>query len=163
MDRTIGEKINALRTGRGMTQEALAEELGVSPQAVSKWEKDTSIPDLPLLVKLADFFAVSVDALVRERDDVVRMLPEGARKNIDTMLLRVDVRTVKGDKVKVNLPLALVKVMADIDFDPTIKGGDILAQIDFRLIVRLIESGVIGKLVEVDTADGDHVDVWVEG
>ena len=46
--KTIGEKINTLRKQRNMTQDELAEKMGVSSQAVSKWEKDLSIPDMPV-------------------------------------------------------------------------------------------------------------------
>ena len=52
-----------LRQARGMTQEALAEELGVSPQAVSKWERDQSAPDISLLPELAVCFGVTLDEL----------------------------------------------------------------------------------------------------
>ena len=95
--KTIGEKINTLRKQRNMTQDELAEKMGVSSQAVSKWEKDMSIPDLPVLIELSDFFHVSLDELVKEKEDSVQLIPEGQRKDIDEMLLRVNVHTVKGD------------------------------------------------------------------
>ena len=59
----IGETIARLRRERGMTQEALAESMGVSPQTISKWENSTTCPDVSLLPVLADFFGVSVDDL----------------------------------------------------------------------------------------------------
>lgn len=58
---TIGEKISALRKQRKMTQDELAEKMGVSSQAVSKWETNMSIPDLPSLINLADFFGITLD------------------------------------------------------------------------------------------------------
>ena len=67
MKKTMGEKINDLRKLRKMTQDELAEKMGVSSQAVSKWEKDISIPDLPVLVELSEFFNISLDELVKER------------------------------------------------------------------------------------------------
>ena len=60
---TLGERIRALRQGRGMSQEALAEALGVSRQAVSKWEKSLSYPDTENLLSLAELFGVSADEL----------------------------------------------------------------------------------------------------
>ena len=63
---TLGEKILSLRTGRGMSQDDLAEKLEVSRQSVSKWETAQSTPDLEKIIKLADLFGVSVDELVRE-------------------------------------------------------------------------------------------------
>jgi len=60
---TLGNKIAELRKEKGMTQEALANALGVSNQAVSKWEANQSCPDIQLLPQLADFFCVSMDSL----------------------------------------------------------------------------------------------------
>lgn len=59
----IGECIAKMRKERGMTQENLAEAMGVSPQTISKWENSTTYPDITLLPVLADFFGVTVDAL----------------------------------------------------------------------------------------------------
>lgn len=63
---TLAEKLLSLRTERGLSQEDLAEQLGVSRQSVSKWETDQSVPDLDKIIKLADLFGVMVDELVRE-------------------------------------------------------------------------------------------------
>ena len=62
----LGKRIAALRKQRGLTQEALAEALGVSAQAVSKWETDNSCPDISLLPKLAAELGVTVDALLSD-------------------------------------------------------------------------------------------------
>lgn len=59
----IGSQIAAYRKQLGMTQEQLANELGVSNQAVSKWESDQSCPDIQLLPQLADLFHISLDTL----------------------------------------------------------------------------------------------------
>lgn len=61
---TLNESIRALRRERNMTQEQLAEAMNVSAAAVSKWENGQSIPDIAVLTALADFFEVSLDALV---------------------------------------------------------------------------------------------------
>ena len=63
---TLAEKLLALRTEKGLSQEDLAEQLGVSRQSVSKWETGQSVPDLDKIIKLADLFGVTVDELVRE-------------------------------------------------------------------------------------------------
>lgn len=63
---TLAEKILSLRTGKGMSQDDLAEKLEVSRQSVSKWETGQSTPDLDKIIRLADLFGVSVDELVRE-------------------------------------------------------------------------------------------------
>ena len=61
---TLNESIRTLRRERAMTQEQLAEAMNVSAAAVSKWENGQSVPDIAVLTDLADFFEVSLDALV---------------------------------------------------------------------------------------------------
>jgi len=62
----IGSKINQLRKLSGMTQEQLAEKLNVSRQTISKWELDSSSPDLESIVKISRIFHVSLDDLLKE-------------------------------------------------------------------------------------------------
>lgn len=64
MEQTLGKRIMQHRKGLGLTQEQLAERLGVTPQAVSKWENDQSCPDIATLPILAEIFGVSIDALL---------------------------------------------------------------------------------------------------
>ena len=61
---TLGQTITRLRTVKGLSQGALAEELGVSRQSVSKWETDASVPELEKLLKMAKLFHVTLDELV---------------------------------------------------------------------------------------------------
>ena len=63
MSISIGKQIRTLRQRKGVTQEALAEVLGVSAQAVSKWENSVTTPDIELLPKLAIYFGVKIDEL----------------------------------------------------------------------------------------------------
>ena len=58
------EKLYELRRASGMSQEELAEKLGVSRQAVSKWESGATQPELPKLIELSKIYQVSVDALL---------------------------------------------------------------------------------------------------
>ena len=59
----IGNKIKELRKQRGVTQEQLADSMGVSFQAVSKWENNIALPDITLAPALASYFGVSMDEL----------------------------------------------------------------------------------------------------
>ncbi len=61
---TVNEKIYRYRTEKGMSQEALAEEIGVSRQSVSKWETGAALPDTEYVVKMAKLFGVSIDDLL---------------------------------------------------------------------------------------------------
>ena len=62
---TLGERLIQLRAKAGLSQDTLAEQLGVSRQSVSKWENDASVPDLEKLVKLSGVFGISLDELVK--------------------------------------------------------------------------------------------------
>ena len=62
---TLGQHLTYLRTGQGWSQDVLAEQLGVSRQSVSKWETDSSVPDLDKLLGLSELFGVTLDELVK--------------------------------------------------------------------------------------------------
>lgn len=64
MEATLGKRIIANRKRLGLTQDQLAEKLGITAQAVSKWENDLSCPDISILPKLADIFGISTDELL---------------------------------------------------------------------------------------------------
>ena len=158
---TIGERIQKMRKDCGMTQEALADALGVTPQAVSKWENDVSCPDITLLPKLAAQLGVTTDEILSDSEPKTRFIPEVERRPIDEMVLRINV-TDDGNRVKVNLPLVLLRAI--IAADPEnfkINIGKANAEIDWKMVVYLIESGAVGTIVEVDGEDGSHVTVEV--
>jgi len=85
MELSLSENIRRFRKERSLTQEQLSEALGVTPGAVYKWEAGLSVPELPMLVELADFFDVSVDVLLgyemkdNRLDATVRRLQESRR------------------------------------------------------------------------------------
>lgn len=60
----LGTNIRELRMKKGMTQEQLAYEFGVSSQTISRWENETTYPDITMLPVIADFFGVTIDELV---------------------------------------------------------------------------------------------------
>ena len=165
MDMTIGKRIGLLRKEKGLTQEELASHMGVSPQAVSKWENDQTCPDISALPKLARLFGVTVDELLEGKEALpaVRMLPPEQRKDIKDMLLRITVDSAEGDRIRVNLPMALVEIAMEIGMEmPQINGNDALKGIDMKKVLEMVRLGFVGNLVEVDSADGDRVRIFVE-
>ena len=165
MDMTIGKRIALLRKEKGLTQEELATHMGVSPQAVSKWENDQTCPDISALPRLARLLGVSVDELLEGKAELpaVRVLPPAERKPLTDMMLRVTVDSADGDRVRVNVPLALVEVAMEIGMEmPQINGTDALKGVDLNKVLRLVREGLVGNLVEVDSADGDKVRIFVE-
>ena len=79
---TLGEKILTLRKARGWSQEELAGRIGVTRQALSRWESDTAVPDTVNVVELSDLFGVSCDYLLREKwtEDRVAVPTDGKAK-----------------------------------------------------------------------------------
>lgn len=65
----LGKKIKQLRLNKGITQETLANALGVSYQAVSRWENETTMPDISLLPQISVYFGVSIDELFEFTED----------------------------------------------------------------------------------------------
>lgn len=61
---TFAEKLKSLRKQASMSQEQLAEKLGVSRQAVTKWETDTGIPDIENIKSISSLFDISIDELL---------------------------------------------------------------------------------------------------
>lgn len=165
MENTLGARIAFLRKSRSMTQEELATKMGVSSQAVSKWENDLSCPDIQLLPKLAITLGTTTDSLLTGKNDEVKLVPQDQRKPFDDLTLRVYVNSAGGDKIRVNLPMPLVKIALEIGVDivPNYADGmEAVRNIDLSKIVELVERGMIGKIVDVESAAGDIVEIVVE-
>ena len=167
MNTTLGKRIAALRHEKELKQDELAEKLGVSSQAVSKWENDQTCPDISLLPLLAKTLGVSVDELLsgkQESTPAVQIVPADKRKDIKDMMLRIVVKSADNDNVRINIPMALVKVGIDVGLNMTqvTNGNKALKDIDLGKILELVEQGVSGNLMEVESADGDIVQIFVE-
>ena len=61
---TLGQRIQALRKQHGLSQEGLGERLGVSRQAISRWEMDGAVPEVDKLIAMARLFGVSLNQLL---------------------------------------------------------------------------------------------------
>lgn len=165
MNETIGNRIAKLRKEKMMSQEKMAEQLGVSSQAVSKWENDISCPDISLLIPLAELLDVTVDEMLTGKSNEVKLLPTDKRKSLEELTLRVKMHSCNGDKIRVNLPMALVKIALEVGVEiiPNYADGmDAVKKLDLAKIMELAERGMIGKIVEMESADGDSVEVVIE-
>ena len=77
----LSDRIQYLRKVRGISQEGLAEKLGVSRQAVSKWESEQSMPDLDKIISMSDYFEVTTDYLLKGIEPVVQKEEEQSIKH----------------------------------------------------------------------------------
>lgn len=166
MNETIGYRIARYRKAKNLTQEALANQMGVSSQAVSKWETDASCPDILALPQLCRILGITTDELLTGKTEEVKLVPPSERKALEELTLRVKVLSSDGDRIRVNLPMTMVKLALEIGVDvvPNVGGehGDMMKSIDMEKVVKMVEQGLIGKLVEVESADGDVIEVVVE-
>lgn len=189
---TFGEKLSYLRKNARLTQDDVAQHLGISPQAVSKWENDLSCPDIMLLPEIAKLYGKTVDALLSDGDfaeaevteekeateekeeiPAEEKQPEPVKAKTDSnnldnanLFLKVKVLSQQGDKVNIKLPISLLKslkgVLGSITLNSDMTGGIDLSSIDFDMIFELVERGVIGDIVDVSTQNGDIVKICVE-
>ena len=83
----LNNRIKALRKAKDITQEQLAEMIGISPQAVSRWECGTTFPDIMLLPRLAEVFNITTDELLgvneKEKRQEIDFIISEAEKLID--------------------------------------------------------------------------------
>jgi len=96
---TMGKRISDLRKGKGMTQEQLAQQLGVTPQAVSKWENDLSCPDISILPQLAETLGVTTDELLGKAQMRALAVEDGEATEKKKHTVSVSVRMSKWEKV----------------------------------------------------------------
>ena len=80
---TFGEKLQTLRARKGLSQERLAEELGVSRQAVSKWERDETLPETEKVIRISDYFGVSLDHLLKDEPENAQNAPTSGRNLLE--------------------------------------------------------------------------------
>ena len=166
MNTTLGKRIAAFRREKEWKQDELAEKLGVSAQAVSKWENDQCCPDISLLPQLSKLLGVSVDELLtgkKEELPAARVLPENERKSPQDMLLRIELISSDGDAIRVNLPLALVETALECGLSMSqILDNQALTNIDPNKIMEMVKLGAVGNLVEMESSDGDTIRIFVE-
>lgn len=102
MKQRIGINIASYRKQAGLTQAGLAEKLSYSDKAISKWERGESIPDVLTLVQLAEQFAITVNDLLSDPDE----LPDGDACNLEKAMTKVSEKALKR-KANKNVILAL--------------------------------------------------------
>lgn len=159
---TFGQRLANYRKQKSLTQNDIADKLNFSYQAISKWENDLTAPDLDSLVKLSEILDVSVDELLGKKKKETAYDPS-IKDNMDKAILRIVVESSENDKVRVNLPVALLKAILNGGISNNfITGNKALEGIDLNQIIQMIDCGVVGELVSVDSKEGDHVSIFVE-
>jgi len=146
MKLNLGDNIRTYRRAMDMTQEQLAEQLGVSFQSVSRWENGTTYPDMELLPSLARIFSVTVDALLGVSDDERRKQFEAVRETLKKELYAES----KNEEAIVTILRELRRDYMEFFFNDTYYFTDIRNSGAYRLPavmqeVRLIFDEIIRK------------------
>ena len=105
---TLGMMISLLRKEKGMTQLELAEKMGVTDKAVSKWERDLSFPDINSIPKLAEIFEVSVDELMQVKTETKENIGKNKVDEIvDTAL--------KGIGIAMGIAVTVLSILGEVE------------------------------------------------
>ena len=105
--KTLGMMISSLRKENGMTQLELAEKMGVTDKAVSKWERDLSCPDVNTIPKLAEIFNISVDELMQVKAD-----SQSADKKDITPMVHLSMKAVA---LAMGIGVVVLSVLNELD------------------------------------------------
>lgn len=119
----FSEKVRKLRIRKGLSQEELAEKLDVSRQTVSKWEAGSSLPEIEKLIFLSDFFQVSIDYLLRDKQ---------INTNFSEDLDRMVIKFLGSSYEMADISRQLVDIMEDgiIDDAERVRMEDIICTMD---------------------------------
>ena len=82
----FGDKLIALRKKKGLSQEELAEKLGVSRQSVSKWESNNTYPETDKIVQICNIFECTMDDLINDNITDIESIERKSKNNINVMV-----------------------------------------------------------------------------
>ncbi len=166
----LGNNIYGRRKAMGMTQDDLAAKLGVSPQAVSKWENNLSCPDISLLPEISKIFGVSVDELLKvepsevntetNKEDEPFAEPEATYeepvftgKKATTLLITTE---RNGKTSNIRFPLGIVRFGLNLG---SVFGG--LTGEQAGIIENAVRTGLSGEILSVDGENGEKVTISI--
>ncbi|MBR1797888.1 MAG: helix-turn-helix transcriptional regulator [Clostridiales bacterium] len=109
----VADRIQALRKAKGVSQEQLADELGVSRQAVSKWESEQTTPDLDKVILMSEYFDVTTDYILKGIEPV----KEESHKTMGDVLDQKVLTPENGSRVKRVLKYALYVFLGVLGID----------------------------------------------
>lgn len=127
------DKLQNIRKEKGLSQESIAEKIGVSRQAVAKWETGQSYPDVENLILISDMFKISIDKLVKEAYDECEYNDKKEKKEIDDKIIEFLCRAKKvtyagkGAEVESSRPKShdFEHLEGDLKYIDTYLGGEI--------------------------------------
>lgn len=151
MKEFIGEHIAYYRKKAGMTQEQLSEKMGVTAQAVSKWENGLTCPDLDSVARLSEILGVSVEQLIHGDSALpsvkVVETPQVGRR---VLCIHVQVKGPATTNVTVRFPVELVLKAYEMGSLESLVGDEAPF---VEQAIEMIRQGTVGSLVDVETEE----------
>ncbi len=161
---TLGKRIADRRKKHNLTQEEFSVLLGVTAQAVSKWENDISCPDIMLLPEIAEILEVSIDELMGVKNDFSNkdQMPLSAAVDVNKLKLRVNIIDNRGKPIKIALPMSFVLKLANLGVKISgIVGTSAVDDLQLDQILELVKSGVTGEVFDLTADDGTNVKIEI--
>ena len=146
---TIGQNIAYFRKQKKMTQEELAEKMSVTAQAVSKWECDTSYPDITAIKTLSKVLGVTPTELINGIQHSAE-IKDASQEIIDRRIVRIEVQ-VDETKIVTRFPVPVIKKAMENGTLESLVGKDAYSQVVG--ILEMIDSGITGRLVDVNSPE----------
>lgn len=150
---TIGEQIQNLRIGKGLTQERLAELLQVSRQSVSKWELGQSVPDVEKIIRMSELFDVSTDTLLLRKEQEHREKENPPHLGSIYLVVKDFERSVD-----------FYEKFLGVNADNLCRSGNKFVEfyIDNKCIALMNENNLIGHCTDLDSPYKFVQNYWVE-
>ena len=118
MKKTLGTMISSLRKDKGMTQLELAEIMGVTDKAVSKWERDLSCPDINSIPKLAEILEISVEDLMQGKTETKEQDTKEKKENISINKVDEIIDTaLKGMGIAMGIAVTVLSVLGELEIN----------------------------------------------
>jgi len=153
----IGDFLKVLRKERGLTQEQLAQHLHVSGRTVSRWETGNNMPDISLLIEIAEFYDVSIpeivsgerknEAMNEETKETARTLSEYAESEKELLLRKIRSESILGVcALAVYAALDITNLALKNDFFSSLSTLSLTLVFVTTLIIFLYATGLLSKL-----------------
>lgn len=149
----VGRNIAELRKKCNMTQMELADKMGISFQAVSNWERGTSMPDISKLPELAEIFGVTIDQLLGEKSEIVESAAKGDMKTY------LENNEVPMEEIRNAAPILKPDQVDGIVESELVEGDKKVSLHDIEDILPFVGRDVVNKLARKMAENGEYKDL----
>lgn len=162
MPNLVDHPISQWRKERGISQEALAKALDVSVDTVIQWESDRPFDEIMRIPEMAEALGISAEQLIRGISSQVRCVLSAERKELEDLVLSVDLSTAKGDNVHARIPMNLIRIAVESGIDMSTCGVAVVRDLDMARIIELARCGIVGQIIHKKNVDGKTLKAVIE-